>query len=567
MIKNKICAAAVLTLGITQPVYARPVAPTQNQRCSEDVVHYLAKFMPGSYRNLSYRNEYGIGDLIASACKILPHHENITLSAFINIWNPNSSEYLYVSMVDHENNQLLANFEGGLEQLYPGISASTKESVRIDMAPYNLAPKVRAFAIDVAAGKQNVNLHCRGEEIGPARILFIREDSIIRPLFDKGVPMSYRARVNRTAKATCKYDKPASTENVVFENINLTIMLGKKSTDGFADLEIKGVSTYSDGKPSPRKPFHYTLKYTRKPAQDNRDIGTYPVQELDNAINAWRSTEDKARQSVAPPAAEQESHSCNSDVVSYIGRVVFWRALDGKKLTYRNENPGDISISSSSCKIWSDDESTTLSAFILYWNDASVNLTLSMVDHVKNESLAYFSQKLGQASAAMNINAETDSLRIDSVRYDLAPGVRAFSLDVIKGNQGNSYCSGEEIGPARALFIKDGNRIRPVLGNTVPMSYRKRIKGEVKCTNGKPDSTENVVFEDIKFTFSPSEKSTEGFADLVVTGESTYSDGTPSPRKPFHYELKYYHDFHGQQDDGFYAKFLAMRQTMDEWRN
>jgi len=250
----------------------------------------------------------------------------------------------------------------------------------------------------------------------------------------------------------------------------------------------------------------------------------------------------------AQPSNTPESQRCGDDVLSDIGKL-----LNIDDLAYRNKQ-GKGSVLMGACRIWPYDESITISTFLIdstYAGGKPV-LYIAMVDNKKNQLLAQYSEALGNHFAP-DIDAGKDRLRIDTARYDLAPGVRAFGIDVFKGDQDDPYCGAETIGHTRYLYTKRGHEIGALFDRGLTMSYRTRIKGNAKCRGGKPTTTQGVVFEDIKLTISMSKNISDGFADLIIAGESTYSDGTPSPRKPFHSEMKYSHHYIGNKDHGTYV--------------
>jgi len=266
----------------------------------------------------------------------------------------------------------------------------------------------------------------------------------------------------------------------------------------------------------------------------------------------------------AQPSHTPESQRCGDEEMRNIGKL-----LSFDDLAYRNEQ-GKGLVLMAACKIWPYDESITISAFLEDLPNDAHNpvLYIAMVDNKKNQLLAQYRDALGN-SFAPDIDADNDNLRIDTARYDIAPGIRAFGVDVIKGSQDDPYCGAETIGPTRNLYIKRDNEIRFLFYEGVTMSYRTRVKGSVKCKYGKPTTKKGVVFEDIKLTISPSKKTTDGFADLIITGESTYSDGTPSPRKPYHLEMHYTDNYYQNKDLGTYG--IGPETNLDdllrEWQN
>lgn len=114
------------------------------------------------------------------------------------------------------------------------------------------------------------------------------------------------------------------------------------------------------------------------------------------------------------------------------------------------------------------------------------------------------------------------SLRIDTARYDLAAGVRAFGVDVSSSANGPS-CPDGGFGPLRTLFVQDGASLRPVLAS-VELSSWHRVAGPACAWM---DGQDDVVIENTVTTIAVDSHVTHGFADLVLTGRV---DGHVAPR-------------------------------------
>ena len=115
------------------------------------------------------------------------------------------------------------------------------------------------------------------------------------------------------------------------------------------------------------------------------------------------------------------------------------------------------------------------------------------------------------------------SLRIDTARYDLAPGVRAFGVDVASQASGPK-CAEGGAGPLRTLFVRDGASLRPVLASLVLSSWRL-VSGPA-CPGA--ERKDGAVVEDTATTISVAPHATHGFADLVL---ASTVDGRPAPRR------------------------------------
>ena len=114
------------------------------------------------------------------------------------------------------------------------------------------------------------------------------------------------------------------------------------------------------------------------------------------------------------------------------------------------------------------------------------------------------------------------SFTLDTARYDLASGVRAFGLRFSSSGPGasaaNSYHS-----DYLTLFVQKDKTLHPVFSDY--MQYGNALSGLI----GYPTGHEYI--ESGVKTISISKSSTNGYADLIVTDTITY-DGNEEDRPP-----------------------------------
>ena len=127
----------------------------------------------------------------------------------------------------------------------------------------------------------------------------------------------------------------------------------------------------------------------------------------------------------------------------------------------------------------------------------------------------------GNLDSDPNVKIVSGSLWLDTAAYDLAPGVRAFGLDITTGLPRGCAAAGS--GARRSLFVTQGRFIRPVLQD-LPMSEWSLIqRGKSACTDSSaPDLT---ITENFTATLGLAPTSTRGYRDLVVTGAASRDDG------------------------------------------
>ena len=159
----------------------------------------------------------------------------------------------------------------------------------------------------------------------------------------------------------------------------------------------------------------------------------------------------------------------------------------------------------------------------------------------------------GNLDSDANVRIVSGSLWLDTAAYDLAPGVRAFGLDITTGLPRG--CAPGGSGARRSLFVSQGRFIRPVLQD-LPMSEWNLIqRGRSVCTDsGAPDLT---ITENFSATLGLATTSTRGYRDLVVTGTAARDDGHVDERPAIRTELKW---------DGRVYSTDEQQRLWREWR-
>lgn len=254
----------------------------------------------------------------------------------------------------------------------------------------------------------------------------------------------------------------------------------------------------------------------------------------------------------------EDSQRCDSAMVDAMGKPAGMN-----NFTYRRNDPEGVIISGV-CKTSSDDKSITIGAFVSSFHGGSDMLTITMVNNRTYAALASYNESLVN-SFTPKIEVGRDMLRLDTARYDIAKGVRAFGLDVIAGATPKQYCGQEDGGIVRTLFMRDGDVVRWLTDEGLPVSFRRYVEGDPRCMPANsPSPPSRTVTEYFHLTISILDKVTDGYADLLITAVSTYSDGRPSLRKPFRSELRYQRSLYDNHDIGFYYTG-GLREEIGKW--
>lgn len=176
-------------------------------------------------------------------------------------------------------------------------------------------------------------------------------------------------------------------------------------------------------------------------------------------------------------------------------------------------------VVSSACKLWPYKKDTLLVAFAY---DEGVEDEKTIIVATLNKEMrvtAHYKEKFGEG---VGHQYGPSSFTLDTARYELAPGRRAFGLRFSSfgpgPNAANSHYS-----DYLTLFVPEGKTLRPVF--TDHMEYQNALSGLIGYPTGR-----EFVESGIK-TLSIAKSSTNGYADLIVTDTITY-DGNEEDRPP-----------------------------------
>lgn len=164
--------------------------------------------------------------------------------------------------------------------------------------------------------------------------------------------------------------------------------------------------------------------------------------------------------------------------------------------------------------------------------EVASTVELALIDARRHRVIALGDS--GIYSGGPNPRFDEASLWIDTARYDLAPGVRAFGIEAMDGY--SPSCGDGTPGPARYLFIRDGGKIQPVLQG-LSMSHQWLVqRGEDNCNTAASPQTRPVT-ESSGATLSLADTSSHGYRDLWVRNSFVIDDEKLSGA--CRYKLKY----------------------------
>lgn len=249
-----------------------------------------------------------------------------------------------------------------------------------------------------------------------------------------------------------------------------------------------------------------------------------------------------------PSAQAADAASCSAALLSALGGVLAVpHFVAGPSAA--GTDPGGVVVTST-CRRAPDDARLTLAA--VAWDahaEAAKALAVAVVDEASGSVEALSRDEIGEDAATQ---VPPGTLALDTAPYKLAPGVRAFGVDVLPAD---GSCGDGGAGPSRTLYVREGKALRPVLEGLVMSTFRYVRGNQPRCVSD-PRLAETAIIEDFKITIGLGVPGKNGWRDLVLTATSKRSDHKPG-RRPLHAHLRY---------DGSGYPLDAFRKAWTAWR-
>ena len=174
--------------------------------------------------------------LVAATCKLWPYDKHLLVVAAAYAQDKERDKNLVVALVDTSTMAVRSAFRGVL--LEDPTWSVAQASLRIDTAPYDLAPGVRAIGVDVASDAVSGTVVRDG--VTATRSLFVPDGATLRLVLD--------GFVLTTSRQPSAGPSTASSAKIA---------LDPHRTNGFADLRI----TRTTAAGGSARPEHTTLVY------------------------------------------------------------------------------------------------------------------------------------------------------------------------------------------------------------------------------------------------------------------------------------------------------------------
>jgi hypothetical protein len=256
-VKRRIAIAAIVLSGL-----AGGCAHAGQQPCNAKTFEQA-----GAYLDIDdFRPRSDDGVVVAAACKRWPGKDGLLLGAFAYESPRDGVKNLTVMVIADRRGTVVGAYRTTIED--DSATLLGDGSLRLDTAPYDLAPGVRAFGVDVGSDYMP---HCVSGGAGPYRTLYVQEGGTLRPVMHAMATSAWHFD-DKTA-STCDPD-PAPAVHYDF-----TITVDKAVTNGYADLLVTAIGRRDDGKNTGRAPFRYRLRYDGK---------QYPVDMMMGEFSTWQ---------------------------------------------------------------------------------------------------------------------------------------------------------------------------------------------------------------------------------------------------------------------------------------
>lgn len=194
---------------------------------------------------------------------------------------------------------------------------------------------------------------------------------------------------------------------------------------------------------------------------------------------------------------------CNSRIIESVG----------KQFAIKNFTPyvEDGVIAAAACKTWPYKDNIVIAAFA-YEQPAEKEDTESekglLVVMLDKQSRSIVSSYRGTIAEDALIAVGSDSLQLDTARYQLSKDVRAFGLRFHSDARGPS-CAENESGNELTLFVPNGDKLRPVFRQY--MNFQRGLSGCIGVVTGQD------AWEYASLSISIEKTASNGYADLKVS--------------------------------------------------
>ena len=243
----------------------------------------------------------------------------------------------------------------------------------------------------------------------------------------------------------------------------------------------------------------------------------------------------------------QKEQICSASTVDIVGKFL---GIDGFRLELTGNAPRVIVAAA--CKKNPAMPQITIAA--VAFDDGKDDAKAMVVALVDESARRVIASTRGEIDEDAGMRVDSGSLWIDTAPYTLAPGVRAFGVDLTSGYI--PHCGDGGSGADRTLYVQEGKNLRPIFGLT--MSYWRFVKGGNPRCMASDQANDDIVIENTDVSIGLASTITNGYRDLVVTATSSEDGGQRTEKKPFRYKVRY---------DGREFRSQGLTESFDKWNH
>lgn len=242
----------------------------------------------------------------------------------------------------------------------------------------------------------------------------------------------------------------------------------------------------------------------------------------------------------------QREQICAASTLNIIGRFL---RIEGFNVRQTTDDPGVVTAAV--CKKNPAKPQITIAA-VAYeaGKDDAKAFIVALLNESEGKIVANYRGEVGE-DAGMRV--DPGSLWIDSAPYVLAPGVRAFGVDLTSGYIPN--CGDGGSGAERTLYVQQGEKLRPIFGLTMS-TWHFLQGGNPRCI-GSDQASEITIIENTDLSISVANTSTNGYKDLVITAASSEDGEQRVGKQSFLYKVRY---------DGREYRSQGLTEGLDKWK-
>lgn len=230
---------AVLSLGAALASLSGAARAGQPSSCPDGLFADVGKHLGVAAFTMNGQES---GVIVAADCTQAPDKPELTLTVIAWDSSVDGQKKLFIGFVDEQRHQVVSGLSSIFEE--DAMTEIGYDSLRLDIAPYTLAPGVRAFGFDLSGRNRH---YCVDGGIEPFRYLYVQEGKTIRPVMEAFEVSSWRY-IGEDKSRCRKIDAPKRP--IEYTDRSLSIAPGR--TNGYANLLVIS-STRVDGKSTSKR--------------------------------------------------------------------------------------------------------------------------------------------------------------------------------------------------------------------------------------------------------------------------------------------------------------------------